>query len=129
MRPDGLWHPHLIAVLTAIGHTEMVVIADAGLPVPREVERIDLLWRRGEPGFLAVLHCVLAEATFELVTYASELSAPATLTGLRAAIGPLPARTVPHDDLKRLAAGARVVVRTGEATPYANVVLHAGVPF
>jgi D-ribose pyranase len=36
---------------------------------------------------------------------------------------------VAHDALKRLSRDARAVIRTGEATPYANVVLYAGVIF
>ena len=51
MRRDGIWHPRLIEVLTGLGHTDLIVIADAGLPVAEGVERIDLLWGRGEPGF------------------------------------------------------------------------------
>ncbi len=36
---------------------------------------------------------------------------------------------VPHERLKGLAGGARLVVRTGEASPYANVLLRCGVFF
>ena len=38
-------------------------------------------------------------------------------------------RAIPHEELKRLTASARAVVRTGETTPFANVVLVAGVTF
>jgi D-ribose pyranase len=37
--------------------------------------------------------------------------------------------TVPHEEFKRAMAGAVLFVRTGEATPYANVMLRCGVPF
>ena len=36
---------------------------------------------------------------------------------------------VSHDELKRLSQGARAAVRTGEFTPYANIVLFSGVVF
>jgi D-ribose pyranase len=123
VRGDGLWHPRLLAVLAAAGHGDRIVIADAGLPVPPGVETIDLLWRRGEPPFLAVLAAVLAECVVERATVATELGAVWDV------LGHIPTEAVPHDELKRLTQQARVVVRTGEATPYANVVLHAGVPF
>ncbi|MEV6925681.1 D-ribose pyranase [Dactylosporangium sp. NPDC051485] len=129
MRSDGLWHPRLIEVLTGLGHTDMIVVADAGLPVPAGVERIDLLWRRGEPGFLPVLRTVLAEGVFEHATIATELTDQATVEGLAASLGHIGRSAVPHEQLKELTAGARAVIRTGEATPYANVVLHAGVAF
>jgi len=38
-------------------------------------------------------------------------------------------RVVSHDELKRLSHRARAVVRTGECTPYANLMLVAGVTF
>jgi D-ribose pyranase len=123
MRPDGLWHPRLLAVLAEAGHGDRIVIADAGLPVPPGVETIDLLWRRGEPPFLAVLQAVLNECVVERATVAIERGAVWNV------LRHIPTDTVPHDELKQLTQHARVVVRTGEATPYANVVLHAGVAF
>ena len=38
-------------------------------------------------------------------------------------------QAVSHEDFKRLTQQARVMVRTGECTPYANVILVAGVTF
>ncbi|GAA3716404.1 D-ribose pyranase [Nonomuraea antimicrobica] len=129
MRREGIWHPRLIEVLTGLGHTDLIVVADAGLPVPAGVERIDLLWSRGEPGFLPVLRAVLAEGVFEHATVAAELADPVAVSGLAAALGPIRRSSVPHERLKELTGNARAVIRTGEATPYANVVLHAGVAF
>lgn len=129
MRRDGIWHPRLIEVLTGLGHTDLIVVADAGLPVATGVEHIDLVWCRGEPGFLPVLRAVLAEAVFEHATIATELADPALAAGVATALGPIARSAVPHEQLKQLARGARAVIRTGEATPYANVVLRAGVAF
>ncbi|MET9487032.1 D-ribose pyranase [Nocardia sp. NPDC006630] len=129
MRPDGLWHPRLMQILTGLGHTDVIVVADAGLPIPPGVEQIDLLWRRGEPGFLPVLRMILAEAVFESAVRASELTDTVTLDGMATALAEIPVSTVPHAELKQCTVRARVIVRTGEATPYANAVLHAGVAF
>ena len=38
-------------------------------------------------------------------------------------------QTVSHEEFKRRSATARAVVRTGECTPYANIMLIAGVAF
>ncbi|MEV4889344.1 D-ribose pyranase [Nonomuraea sp. NPDC055795] len=123
MRPDGLWHPRLLQILSAAGHTDLIVVADPGLPVPPGVETVDLVWRRGEPAFLPVLREVLAELVVE-AAYIAEESPDGFLDGVLTR----PER-IPHTQLKELAAQARAVVRTGEATPYSNVVLQAGVPF
>ncbi|TDD73532.1 D-ribose pyranase [Actinomadura rubrisoli] len=129
MRPGGLWHPRLLEILTAAGHTDLVVVADPGLPVPRGVETVDLVWRRGEPGLLPVLRAVLDEFVVEAAVIAEEAADPGLLAGLDRALAAAPVSRVPHERLKRMVAQARAVVRTGEATPYANVVLRAGVPF
>jgi D-ribose pyranase len=65
----------------------------------------------------------------EAATAATELTDPPIRHGLTDALGPVPLELVPHDALKRRTAGALVIVRTGEAIPYANVILHCGVPF
>lgn len=129
MRPDGLWHPRLLAILAAAGHTDLIVIADPGLPVPPGVEAVDLVWRRNEPRLLPVLETVLDELVVEAAVIAEEAEDPALLAGIARAMPDVEPCRMPHEELKRLTADAAVVVRTGEATPYANVVLRAGVPF
>lgn len=129
MRQAGLWHPRLAALVTGMGHGDLLVIADPGLPVPAGVESIDLVFARGEPGFLTVLRAVLADLVVERATLAEQLSDPALLAGIRAQLGRLPVHLVTHEQLKAGTAAARAVVRTGEATPYANIILQAGVPF
>ncbi|MEV0151839.1 MULTISPECIES: D-ribose pyranase [unclassified Nonomuraea] len=123
MRHDGLWHPRLLHILSAAGHTDLIVVADPGLPVPPGVETVDLVWRRGEPAFLPVLEAVLGELVVE-TAYVAEESPRGFLDGVLTTT-----QRIPHTRLKELTGRARAVVRTGETTPYANVVLQAGVPF
>ncbi|MDJ0347338.1 D-ribose pyranase [Streptomyces sp. H10-C2] len=129
MRPDGLWHPRLLHLITSLGHGDLLVVADAGLPVPPGTETVDLLWQRGDPPFLPVLAAVLHELVVEHATVAQEARDLALLDGLDRQFASITVDRVPHDRLKELTLGARAVVRTGEATPYANAVLRAGVPF
>lgn len=129
MRANGIWHPHLVGLLTALGHGDLLVVADPGLPVPDGVPAIDLVWRRGQPPFLPVLEAIVEEAVFEHAVTASELTHPGIVTRLGELFAADARTTVDHEELKRLTAGARAVVRTGEDIPYANVVLRAGVPF
>jgi D-ribose pyranase len=125
-------------VVASLGHGDLLVVADAGLPIPPGVERIDLAFAPGKPAFLDVLEAVLSEVEVERATVAAEVrtSSPAGFRErLEATLLALPKvrargiEVVPHEDLKRLTRGARAVVRTGEFTPYANVILHAGVVF
>lgn len=132
MKNRGILHAELSRVVAALGHGDLLVIADAGLPVPRGVRVIDLALRPGVPGFLETLTTVLEELQVEAGVIADELAdaSSATHAALLAAWPPTgELRRVTHDELKRLSEGAHAIVRTGEFTPYANVVLVAGVAF
>jgi D-ribose pyranase len=128
MRSDGLWHPELLRYIAAMGHGEEIVVADPGLPVPG-TPQIDLVWRAGEPPFLPVLEAVLAELVVEAAFIAEEATDSTLLAGLRTTLGDISTERIGHEELKRRARASTVVVRTGETTPYANVILRCGVPF
>jgi D-ribose pyranase len=132
MRRSGLLHAELNRVIAAMGHTDTLVIGDVGLPVPHGVPCIDLAVLPGTPSFAAVFEAIYAELAVESVTLAREIHAknPSMASlGKRLADDGLVVDEISHDDFKRLTARAVAVVRTGETSPYANVILHAGVTF
>lgn len=131
MKKTGLLNQQLSAVIAGLGHTDTLVIADAGLPVPPGVARIDLAVTAGVPPFLTVLQAVLGEMQVERAVIASELASvsPGMHANLLQALGDVPFQAVPHELFKTQSASAHAVVRTGEFTPYANVILSAGVVF
>ncbi|MCU1402501.1 MAG: ribose pyranase [Microbacteriaceae bacterium] len=132
-RTNTTINPQLSRVISETGHTDLVVVTDAGLPIPLGMERVDLAYRPGAPGFLDVLDTVIAELVIEGVTAAAEVaeSSPHILSALHERFDPLGIEIVliPHVEFKKLTQGARAFVRSGEFTPYANVVLHAGVAY
>jgi len=120
----------LSQLIASLGHGDMVVIGDAGLPVPPGVPVIDLALTHGVPGFLQTLTTVLAEMQVERHVLADELADKNPAIAAAVAALDLPGReAVPHVDFKGRSARARAVVRTGECTPYANIILVAGVVF
>jgi D-ribose pyranase len=131
VRKDGLLHAELLDVLAAMGHGDTIVVADAGLPIPASVRRIDLAVAPGTPSFLDVLRAVCGAGVFEAVTVAEELRErdDSMVEAIVAAASGMPLDSVSHTRLKELSAEAVAVVRTGEFTPYANAILRAGVPF
>jgi D-ribose pyranase len=131
VRKEGLLHPELVRTITAMGHTDTLVVADAGLPIPKGVARIDLALVPGLPGFLDTLKSILAEFKVESALCAEEIVAhnPELLAGLRTLLGEIPLQFVTHEAFKRETTDAAAVVRSGECTPYANVILVAGVSF
>lgn len=121
----------LSAVLAGMGHTDSLCIADAGLPVPEGITRIDLALRPGIPSFLDTLATVLEELVVERGIVAEEIreNNPQILEGLRNILGDVPIEFVSHEAFKQQTGRARAVTRTGECTPYANILLFSGVPF
>jgi D-ribose pyranase len=138
MKRGAILNPELARLVASLGHGDAVVVADAGLPIPAGVGRIDLAFAPGQPAFLEVLDALLSEMEVERAILAAELrtEAPAAFREkVQARLLTLPkvrergVEFVPHEELKRLTGTARAVVRTGEFTPYANVILLAGVVF
>ncbi len=129
MKRHGILNSHISKVLTDLGHTDMIVIADCGLPIPAGVERIDLALELGTPSFADVVRIVADDMAVEQVTLASEIK-EANPVALEAVTKlDVPQDYVSHEAFKELTKQAKVIIRTGEATPYANVILHAGVIF
>ncbi len=131
MKKTGILNHHLAGIIATMGHTDVLVVADAGLPIPPGVPCVDLAVTAGLPPFLDVVRAIAAELQVEALTLADELLArdetlPAALRALFPDAG---LRHLPHEEFKRLTTSARAVVRTGECTPYHNVILTAGVTF
>ena len=129
MKKSGILNRHLAGALAHLGHTDRVVVCDAGMPIPDGPQVVDLAFRAGVPRFAEVLTGLLDELVVESATAASEVKEcnPETADLLNGFFPGL--ELVSHEELKAHTRQARLVVRTGEVRPYANVMLHCGVPF
>jgi D-ribose pyranase len=131
MKDRGILHPLLSRLVASMGHGDLLGVADAGLPVPPGVERVDLAFAPGRPGFLEVVEAVLGELRVEAYVLAEESKehCPQIVEALDRMLPDAEVVWVDHEELKRRCGAARGVVRTGEFTPYANVLLRSGVDF
>lgn len=131
MKKTTLLNQQLSEIIASMGHTDMLVIADAGLPVPQGVTCVDLAVTRDVPRFLEVLRAVASELEAERLTIATELQARGSdlPPAIQDCFPKARLDSIPHEQFKALTVKARAVVRTGEHTPYANVILHSGVVF
>jgi D-ribose pyranase len=130
LKKTGILHSELSKIIATLGHGQTITIADCGLPVPNGVPCIDLALKEGVPGFLDTLETVLSELVVEKYTIATELTEknPAlfeTIDGMTKTAK----EVVSHEAFKEQTKNSYVIIRTGEWTPYANVILHAGVAF
>ncbi|TVR85512.1 MAG: D-ribose pyranase [Trueperaceae bacterium] len=132
MKKTGLLHAELSRTIASMGHGDILVIGDAGLPVPPGVPLIDLALRTGVPGFLETLEIVLSELHVERAVIDEEMASvsPAMSAAFHAAWpSDVALHSVPHAELQATATRAKALVRTGECTPYSNIVLVSGVVF
>ncbi len=131
MKKRGILQSELSLVIAMLGHTDSLVIADAGLPIPPDVKRIDLAVTAGVPGFLPVLHAVLDDVKVDRALIARDMreASPAFHREVMALLDSIPVQEISHDELKERTRAACAVVRTGEFTPYANTILISGVVF
>ncbi len=131
MKKNGILSADLMRVIALMGHTDLLVIADSGLPIPPGVPRIDLALVAGVPTFMQALAAVLAELQVESATVAEEMRqrSPALHQTVRQTLGTIPLAQVSHEQFKATLLRVRAVVRTGEQTPYANIILQSGVTF
>lgn len=129
MKKIGVLNQPISEIIAGMGHTDMLIIADAGLPIPQGVRRIDLALTPGVPGFLETLAVISQELEIESAVVAEEMKSisPDLYEKLKARN--LELTLVSHEELKRLTESAVAVIRTGECTPYANIILKAGVIF
>lgn len=135
MKKGALLNSDISTVIARMGHTDQITLGDAGLPVPHGVQRIDLAVSRNLPPLLPVLKAVLVELEVEAVVLAEELqtvspAAYAEIVALiQAANSKVRIQAVPHEAFKAATANSKAVIRTGECTPYVNIILQSGVSF
>ena len=125
---SALLNAPLAALVRRLGHTDMLLLADKGFPIPELPHYLDLALSPGIPTIPQVIAAVRSDFSFDRVLIASEMSSasPGRVEELREALPDVPVEAMPHTTFKRVAATARGAVRTGDTAPYANLILVCG---
>lgn len=132
MKKTTLAHSEISGLIARLGHTDMIVIGDMGLPVPAGVKCIDLAITQNEPHFKTVLDTILIEMEVESCIIAQEASESFEKSCQDSLIQEQslpPIQRVPHAEFKEMTQHAKAVIRTGECLPYHNIILFSGVIF
>lgn len=131
MKKSALLNSNISEVISRMGHTDALAIGDCGLPIPDETKRIDIALIKNIPTFIETLKVVLMELQIEEVEIAKETMevSPNLYEDIKKAIGDVKVTVITHEELKQKLKGCKAVIRTGEQTPYANIILKSGVVF
>lgn len=130
MKRGKLLNAELSHAIAAMGHGDLMIVCDAGFPIPEEVWRIDLAVVPDIPDLETVLMAVDEHFIAEKVAYAAEMADnnPALLEKVQRIFDEADHSTVPHEEiLGGIAANAKVIVRTGAFDPWGNILLYSGV--
>ena len=127
----GIINAQLAGLIAGLGHKDTFMIGDGGMPIPKGVEIVDLALCGGVPTFRQVMDAVLDEAEIESYTIAKEIveKNPELLSYIREKLPEAEEEMILHTELKERSARVKFAVRTGEFTPYPNIILRAGVAF
>lgn len=132
MQKGGMLNSAIAKVLADLGHTDTIVIADCGLPVPDGVVKIDIALKPGTPSFLDVVHEIAQHMVIEKVEIAAEMETKnvPVFNSLKTLFAEQQwIIDANHEDFKKATKNAKCIIRTGEITPYANIILHSNVFF
>ena len=133
MKKSGVLNAPLSKLIASMGHSDKLVICDSGLPIPNNAEIIDLAVTNGIPKLIDVLKIILEELHIEEAIVAEELqkSNNGVYDDISSLMNGTKISSIMHKEFKELYRNAKYVsfVRTGEDTPYANIILVSGVTF
>ncbi|WP_297598807.1 D-ribose pyranase [uncultured Cetobacterium sp.] len=135
MKKGRLLNSELSYEISKIGHTSHITLCDAGLPIPKDIKRIDLAIEAGFPSFIKTLDAILSEMMVEEIVIASEIKTinqkiynEILETFKKNGMSPKIVE-ISHENFKSMTKESEAIVRTGECTPYANIILKSGVVF
>jgi D-ribose pyranase len=128
MKKLPLLHPEISLAIARLGRGDRLAITDAGFPVPEEAMRIDLALTHGIPGFTDTLRVVMTELDAEEAIVAEDLSEtnPPVFDAMKAVLGNIPVLQMLNAAFNQQVKMAKVVIRTGETSAFANIILRAG---
>ncbi|TFG95367.1 MAG: D-ribose pyranase [Calditrichales bacterium] len=133
MKKYGILNAALSEIIASMGHSDKLVICDAGLPIPKGAKKVDLALVKNIPGFIETLTHVLKELEIEQAVIADEMQ-QVSLPIYEKVCELIPEKKIKkinHESFKDYYNHSTNIafVRTGETTPYANIILISGVTF
>ncbi len=130
MKRSKILNAELSHAIATMGHGDLMIVCDAGFPIPDSVWRIDLAIKQDLPDLETVLSLIVEDFIAEKVSYANEMAAnnPVLLDKVKRLFPDADHAPIPHTEiLGGIARQAKVIVRTGAFDPWGNILLYSGV--
>ncbi len=126
---NGILNPQVNSLLARVRHTNMLVIADRGFPFWPMIETVDISLVDGIPTVLQVFQAIRPNFEIGEIIMAqefNEVNSPEICKTFTDALANIPLHFQNHSNLKMLIPGAIGLIRTGDTTQYANMVIVSG---
>ena len=129
MKEVGTINRSIAKILSEQGHQDLLMVADAGFAISKEVEVIDISLGENSPMVLTVLAELRKFFSVEKMIMANQTKEtnPSLFAAISQSFGEdIPVETIDHAELKQLAKNVKAIIRTGDFTAYGNVILVSG---
>jgi D-ribose pyranase len=130
MNRNRLLNAELSHAIALMGHGDLMIVCDAGFPIPSEARRIDLSIVQDVPDLETVLTPIAQNFIAEKVSFAEEIQVhnKPLLAKVERLFPDAEREPIPHARiLGEMAGKAKVIVRTGAFDPWGNILLYSGV--
>ena len=132
MKKTAVLNSHISSAISTLGHYELLTINDAGMPIPNDDRRVELAVTKSLPRFIDVLETVLTEMEIQKVYLAEEITNAQQLKAIKKLINDdVEIKFIAHSEMKEMLKSPlnKGNIRTGEITPFSNIILESNVTF
>ncbi|MEN9992150.1 MAG: hypothetical protein RLZZ224_1852 [Verrucomicrobiota bacterium] len=128
MIQSGILNPAVLSLIARIRHTNTLVISDWAFPYWPEIETVDISLTKGIPTVLDVLELLKPNFKIGRIWQAEEFvksNNAENIDRFVTAFGKIPLTREPHVDFKKRVPHAIGLIRTGDPTPYGNIIIES----
>ncbi len=129
MRETGIVNREICDVLSSLGHTDEMIVCDAGFAIPDGIRTVDISYGENRPTVPQVLEELSKHFSAEKLVISEETRAhvPARFDELSHAFGAgMPVEVITQDELRARARRVKAIIRTGDFTAYSNLLIVSG---
>ena len=129
MKKFGLLNSKISSLVSNLGHQDLICISDAGLAIPNSLHKIDISLKENKPGLIEVLKIYTENVFVEKIVLTNELkeNCPKMFNEILEVFESIEVKLIDHLDFKEKIKESKGVIRTGEFTPFSNIILYTGV--
>lgn len=129
MKEIGIINRELSRVLSEQGHGDLLMVVDAGFAIPKGADVVDISLGENSPMVIDTLKELKKFFSVEKMLFANETKDinPTLFSNITKLFGEaVPVELVSHQQIKEISTKVKAVIRTGDFTAYANVILVSG---